>query len=249
MPPASVPGSGSGSATLAAKPNGRLADRGAGSSSSSTVSSGPPGGQRTGSTSTSKARPSKKRPAPLIRYQCGECSLLFESLDLWQKHSDLGMCCSGEEAQGDEAQATGVGVGDAEPGGVSSGGEEGEGAESEAEETEGTAESVRAAVAVGDGAASTSVAAAANAAAANASSSETDGRSSFLCMSCGAALRSQQALARHRKARHGLEKALHVCQVCGEEFMNTTVFLYHQRQHKDDTSNQAGQVTIKVEGK
>lgn len=61
----------------------------------------------------------------------------------------------------------------------------------------------------------------------------------FLCMCCGAALGSLEALASHRKARHGLEGALHRCQVCGKEFMNTTVFLYHQRQHKQQPSERS----------
>lgn len=37
-------------------------------------------------------RPPAPSSAPLIRYQCGDCSCLFESLGQWQQHRKLGQC-------------------------------------------------------------------------------------------------------------------------------------------------------------
>ncbi|XP_036372018.1 zinc finger protein 574-like [Megalops cyprinoides] len=40
--------------------------------------------------------------APLIRYQCGDCGSLFESLARWQRHRKLGQCAApGSELDGD----------------------------------------------------------------------------------------------------------------------------------------------------
>lgn len=54
----------------------------------------------------------------------------------------------------------------------------------------------------------------------------------FLCHQCGSCLTSEQELAKHRKAEHGLIPALHTCTECGAEFMSTTQFLYHRREHR-----------------
>ncbi|KAG7469282.1 hypothetical protein MATL_G00127180 [Megalops atlanticus] len=64
-------------------------------------------------------------------------------------------------------------------------------------------------------------------------------RQNFLCVDCGAAFSLVPELVSHRKAQHGLEGALHRCLVCGESFLNTTLFLYHRKQHrKRDTDGQ-----------
>ncbi|XP_046893768.1 zinc finger protein 574 isoform X1 [Hypomesus transpacificus] len=56
--------------------------------------------------------------------------------------------------------------------------------------------------------------------------------SSLLCVDCGACFALVSELVSHRKAQHGLEEALHRCTVCGESFLNTTLFLYHRKQHR-----------------
>lgn len=63
------------------------------------------------------------------------------------------------------------------------------------------------------------------------SSSGTEGQK-FLCHQCGSCLTSEQELAKHRKTKHGLMPALHTCTDCGAEFMSTTQFLYHRREHR-----------------
>ncbi|XP_062847683.1 zinc finger protein 574 [Trichomycterus rosablanca] len=54
---------------------------------------------------------------------------------------------------------------------------------------------------------------------------------SFLCSQCGCSFSIEQQLALHRSTAHGLASALHTCTECGMEFMNTTQFLYHRREH------------------
>ncbi|XP_030648074.1 zinc finger protein 497-like [Chanos chanos] len=53
-----------------------------------------------------------------------------------------------------------------------------------------------------------------------------------LCIQCGSSFNSEEALATHRSSHHGLKGALHRCPICTQEFMNTTQFLYHRRQHR-----------------
>ncbi|XP_031643013.1 zinc finger protein 574-like [Oncorhynchus kisutch] len=57
--------------------------------------------------------------------------------------------------------------------------------------------------------------------------------SSLLCVDCGSSFGMVSELVTHRKAQHGLKEALHHCTVCGESFLNTTLFLYHRKQHKE----------------
>lgn len=61
------------------------------------------------------------------------------------------------------------------------------------------------------------------------------GTGTFLCRVCGSSFSSEGALQRHREERHGQREALHTCGACGQEFMNTTLFLYHRRQHREHT--------------
>ncbi|KAL2083849.1 hypothetical protein ACEWY4_019367 [Coilia grayii] len=55
--------------------------------------------------------------------------------------------------------------------------------------------------------------------------------SSLLCLECGAGFSAIAELVSHRRTQHSLQEALHRCQVCGEGFLNTTLFLYHRKQH------------------
>ena len=54
----------------------------------------------------------------------------------------------------------------------------------------------------------------------------------LLCVDCGSCFGLVSELVAHRKTQHGLEEALHRCSVCGECFLNTTLFLYHRKQHR-----------------
>lgn len=54
----------------------------------------------------------------------------------------------------------------------------------------------------------------------------------LLCVDCGSCFGLVSELVAHRKTQHGFEEALHRCSVCGECFLNTTLFLYHRKQHR-----------------
>lgn len=56
----------------------------------------------------------------------------------------------------------------------------------------------------------------------------------FLCSQCGSSFKFENELARHRNTEHGMSGAIHTCDVCGVEFMNTTQFLYHRREHRSN---------------
>ncbi|KAK1895036.1 Zinc finger protein 574 [Dissostichus eleginoides] len=61
----------------------------------------------------------------------------------------------------------------------------------------------------------------------------------LLCVDCGSCFGLVSELVSHRKTQHGFEEALHRCSVCGESFLNTTLFLYHRKQHR-----QKGEETV-----
>uniref|UniRef100_A0A8C6NJG0 Zinc finger protein 574 n=1 Tax=Nothobranchius furzeri TaxID=105023 RepID=A0A8C6NJG0_NOTFU len=61
----------------------------------------------------------------------------------------------------------------------------------------------------------------------------------LLCVDCGLCFGMVSELVTHRKTQHGFEEALHRCTVCGESFLNTTLFLYHRKQHR-----QKGEETV-----
>uniref|UniRef100_A0A8B9JH72 Zinc finger protein 574 n=1 Tax=Astyanax mexicanus TaxID=7994 RepID=A0A8B9JH72_ASTMX len=56
--------------------------------------------------------------------------------------------------------------------------------------------------------------------------------SSLLCVECGQSFSLVSELVSHRKVAHDLTDAIHRCTVCGEGFINTTLFLYHRKQHR-----------------
>ncbi|KAJ8289844.1 hypothetical protein GJAV_G00005980 [Gymnothorax javanicus] len=62
----------------------------------------------------------------------------------------------------------------------------------------------------------------------------------LLCVDCGAAFTLVPELVAHRKTQHSLEGALHRCNICGESFLNTTLFLYHRKQHRKKESEGSG---------
>ncbi|KAL4597492.1 zinc finger protein 574-like, partial [Arapaima gigas] len=67
---------------------------------------------------------------------------------------------------------------------------------------------------------------------------------SFLCVACGSAFSTELELAEHRRAQHALGEALHRCNECGQEFMSTTLFLYHRRGHREGSGEKgSGEAT------
>ena len=175
--------------------------------------------------------PSPQSNQPRILYQCGDCNELFKTLERWQEHRRDELCHQpGIEAPpqtepelepdpepevADEQQQQ----------------EEVEGAAAEEEAAPGADEETPQEAALGNHAA--------------ASSSQDDSPSRrrgtgkkpkpeavFLCVDCGSSFGLVSELVAHRKSQHGLEEALHRCSVCGECFLNTTLFLYHRKQHR-----------------
>ncbi|KAK3571897.1 hypothetical protein QTP86_020547 [Hemibagrus guttatus] len=65
-----------------------------------------------------------------------------------------------------------------------------------------------------------------------AASSALSTHQNFLCSQCGCSFNGEYELAKHRSSEHGLAEALHSCTECGQEFMSTTQFLYHRREHR-----------------
>ncbi|KAK9960776.1 hypothetical protein ABG768_008611 [Culter alburnus] len=69
--------------------------------------------------------------------------------------------------------------------------------------------------------------------------------SAFLCHQCGYVFTNDKELATHRRTKHGLEAALHTCTECGVEFMSTTQFLYHRREHKNTAAGHPPAAEVK----
>ncbi|KAM6968145.1 zinc finger protein 574 [Aplochiton taeniatus] len=192
---------------------------------------------------------------PRILYQCGDCDELFNTLDLWQHHRKEGKCLQekhgaeplaeewapedpatrelapeveAEEepsAEGGEGSSkTSIAVqnttGKASPSGAKEsrpkGGQEDEEEEEEEEETTGKS----AAMETEDSPYRKRLA------------TKKARPKSLLCVDCGASFSLVPELVTHRKTQHGLQEALHRCTVCGECFLNTTLFLYHRKQHR-----------------
>ncbi|KAI1886242.1 hypothetical protein AGOR_G00211970 [Albula goreensis] len=174
--------------------------------------------------------------ASQIQYQCGDCASLFESLGPWLQHRKLGDCRRTEpepqiEGQGPETEAE---KGPTEAGGVEqqaieessaaianepiTDSQNGQGREEE----EGVANPDETPKKTGGKRKRLGEAA----------SQEVRARS-FLCGECGAGFSWQPALVAHRRTDHGLEEALHQCLECGENFMNTSLFVLHCKKHRD----------------
>ncbi|XP_066530016.1 oocyte zinc finger protein XlCOF6-like isoform X2 [Hoplias malabaricus] len=230
------------------------------------------GAKSTPLTSSSTNQTQKASSVPLIRYQCGECSALFVSLDQWQQHSKLGFCCVGSletkegvveevipeasEKQNEECpekQNTARG-GSCETKNLE------EGMVTKVEKvdrltTKANAQESHQTVEPSD------------CGAMNRSESsklhEEPGKQpnkyceipglafgtsgltpadTFLCTHCGSGFNTEEALAAHRSSNHGLERMLHCCIICSQEFMSTTQYLYHRRQHKAKVEGLPGPV-------
>ncbi|XP_051812848.1 zinc finger protein 574 isoform X2 [Acanthochromis polyacanthus] len=185
---------------------------------------------------------------PRILYQCGDCDELFKSLDLWQQHRKEGTCQqsgskskpdSQAEPESSSAQSPTLPLNPDESSFASPGtstnvkpepvDEPVE--EEEEQEAAETLPSQRSDPIVSEVTASTS----------NPEDSSPRRRGAnkkpkpepvLLCVDCGSCFGLVSELVTHRKTQHGFEEALHRCSVCGESFLNTTLFLYHRKQHR-----------------
>ncbi|KAG7487157.1 zinc finger protein 271-like isoform X1 [Solea senegalensis] len=183
---------------------------------------------------------------PRILYQCGDCDELFKSLELWQHHRKEGICQqsaseskntsqSNPDAQ-TEAETTLVQTVTSDLNPDDSPGFEADIVEKVVGEEEGepvteTSTQQNSDPVVSEEAPLTS----------NAEDSSPKRRGAnkkpkpepvLLCVDCGSCFGLVCELVAHRRTQHGFEEALHRCSVCGECFLNTTLFLYHRKQHR-----------------
>ncbi|XP_028985683.1 zinc finger protein 574 [Betta splendens] len=188
---------------------------------------------------------------PRILYQCGDCDELFKSLDLWQQHRKEGSCQdsasrskskpdSPPEAEASSAQSPSAlnpddalllseTIDNVKPEHVEEPVLEEEQVQRQQEAETLSAQSPEPSV--------SEVAPATP----NPEDSSPKKRGAFkkpkpepvlLCVDCGSCFGLVSELVAHRKTKHGFEEALHRCSVCGESFLNTTLFLYHRKQHR-----------------
>uniref|UniRef100_A0A3P9LP82 Zinc finger protein 574 n=1 Tax=Oryzias latipes TaxID=8090 RepID=A0A3P9LP82_ORYLA len=177
---------------------------------------------------------------PRILYQCGDCDELFKSLQQWQFHRREGVCQQDPSKSKDKLDSN------VDPEAISDLSEtmplyedgssfshnESHQAESVDKPADNIEESAKAA---------SSRSTEAEVAASNLEDSSPRRRGSnkkpkpepvLLCVDCGLCFGLVSELVAHRKTQHGFEEALHRCSVCGESFLNTTLFLYHRKQHR-----------------
>ncbi|XP_015257062.1 PREDICTED: zinc finger protein 2-like [Cyprinodon variegatus] len=187
---------------------------------------------------------------PRILYQCGDCDKLFKSLEEWQKHRREGSCEQAAlkaalesqvepEISTADNQAASINTDDASV----SNSESSQALKSLEEGIAAEAAEIKAAEA---SSAQTSDGVAAEVPASDDSSPRRRGVTKkpkpepvLLCVDCGLCFGLVSELVSHRKTQHGFEEALHRCSVCGESFLNTTLFLYHRKQHR-----QKGEETV-----
>ncbi|XP_078108652.1 zinc finger protein 574 isoform X1 [Sander vitreus] len=180
---------------------------------------------------------------PRILYQCGDCDELFKSLDLWQQHRKEETC---------QQSASGSKLPDSKPEPETASAQSSHTtsnpdettceilkpepvdnliAEEERQQVAETSSAQSCDPPVSEVAASTS----------NQEDSSPRRRGVnkkpkpepvLLCVDCGSCFGLVSELVAHRKTQHGFEEALHRCSVCGESFLNTTLFLYHRKQHR-----------------
>ncbi|XP_059363646.1 zinc finger protein 574-like isoform X2 [Carassius carassius] len=206
--------------------------------------------------------------APRVLYQCADCEVLFDALSLWQQHRKMGCCLEtgpgpgGEQSResvetaaqpeyqdGEQAQNTHQQMGMKE---------EGRQAEMKMDNTSQVfvaVGEVSERVAAPDGVPSEPLetsetqetAPVESSAEENSSATRRRGQkkakppSSLLCVECGQSFSLVPELVTHRKNQHGLKDAIHRCTVCGEGFLNTTLFLYHRKQHRSEVEDKPKQ--------
>lgn len=186
---------------------------------------------------------------PRILYQCGDCDELFKTLDQWQQHRKEGTCQDTPSGSKSEADAQPEQEDDAAQSSSSTLNPE-DSALSQSETFEDLkpepveepiVEQERPQVEETTSAQSSDppVAVTASTSSPEESSPKRRGANKkpkpepvLLCVDCGSCFGLVSELVAHRKTQHGFEEALHRCSVCGESFLNTTLFLYHRKQHR-----------------
>lgn len=199
---------------------------------------------------------------PRILYQCGDCEELFKSLDLWQQHRKEEKCqqSASESHTNAESQPEPEIISAQSSGSVlnpdDSSLQESEtiqNVKSEAEEKpEGEEEESQLVAETplpeSDDAPVSELATLTS----NPEDSSPKRRGAskkpkpepvLLCVDCGSCFGLVSELVAHRKTQHGFEEALHRCSVCGECFLNTTLFLYHRKQHRQKGEENVVMVT------
>ncbi|KAM8869925.1 zinc finger protein 574 isoform 2-T4 [Spinachia spinachia] len=186
---------------------------------------------------------------PRILYQCGDCDELFKSLDLWQQHRKEELCqqpASGRESIPEsqpepEAASAQVSISTSNP----------DDSSPSTVETSANLEQAETTLAEEEGQpAQSSDPAVLEAAASTSNQEDSSPRRKgankkpkpepvLLCVDCGSCFGLVSELVAHRKTQHGFEEALHRCSVCGESFLNTTLFLYHRKQHRQKGEEKA----------
>uniref|UniRef100_A0A8D3A9G5 Zinc finger protein 574 n=1 Tax=Scophthalmus maximus TaxID=52904 RepID=A0A8D3A9G5_SCOMX len=187
---------------------------------------------------------------PRILYQCGDCDELFKTLELWQHHRKEETCqqsASGSKSTQDsqpdaETTLAQSATSNLDPDGsslkFSLESEEKPEEEEKGEEVIETSTAQSSDVPVSEVISSTS----------NPEDSSPKRRGAnkkpkpepvLLCVDCGSCFGLVSELVAHRRTQHGFEEALHRCSVCGESFLNTTLFLYHRKQHKQKGEEEA----------
>ncbi|CAK6966291.1 zinc finger protein 574 isoform X1 [Scomber scombrus] len=187
---------------------------------------------------------------PRILYQCGDCDELFKSLDLWQQHRKEGICqhaASGDKSNPDsqpelETPLVQSSTSTLNPDectfseGDASRNLQPEPVEEPAVEEEEQQVAEGASAQTSDPAVSEVVAPTSNqedlSPRRRGANKKPKPEPVLLCVDCGSCFGLVSELVSHRKTQHGFEEALHRCSVCGESFLNTTLFLYHRKQHR-----------------
>ncbi|KAM3873266.1 zinc finger protein 574 [Diretmus argenteus] len=188
---------------------------------------------------------------PRILYQCGDCDELFKSMDLWQQHRKE---CSISEIKseydpGPQTEQDPELEAEPEPGPDETGFSEKAPEEDQNQTTISTAEEKTQSQPVSERFSAQSSAQSSDPAVPDGASSSSNTEDSspskkrgsnkkpkpepvLLCVDCGSSFSLVSELVTHRKLQHGLKEALHSCFICGESFLNTTLFLYHRKQHR-----------------
>lgn len=209
--------------------------------------------------------------APRVLYQCADCEVLFDALSLWQQHRKMGCCLEtgpgpgGEqseesletEAQPQHGQPEYQDAEQAheqmeltEEGGqestsqvfvevservatpaISQHGVAGDSVPNEPPEVPVTQEAVPVETSAQENSPVTR----------RRGQKKAKPPSSLLCVECGQSFSMVPELVTHRKTQHGLKDAIHRCTVCGEGFLNTTLFLYHRKQHRSEVEDEPKQ--------
>lgn len=193
---------------------------------------------------------------PRILYQCGDCDELFKSLDLWQQHRKEGTCqdsASGSKSKPDslpeaETSSAQSSTSTLNPDNPSLSSETSKNLKPEqVEKPVAEEESQQVAETFSAQSLDPSVSEVATATS-NPEDSSLKKRGAnkkpkpepvLLCVDCGSCFGLVSELVAHRKTQHGFAEALHRCSVCGESFLNTTLFLYHRKQHRQKGEEKA----------